>query len=120
MTRVLLVEDDPDIREIATLALETLGRFEVEACGDADAAVAALRARPADVVLLDWMLPGTDGGALLARLRSDGLLGDAALAFVTARAAPADLGRMRGLGARDVIVKPFDPVALPRLVAALL
>jgi two-component system, OmpR family, response regulator len=110
--RVLVVEDEPVLRETVAAALEAAG-FVVLACADGrdlDAAVA--RFRP-DAAVLDISLPGPDGLALARRLRE---LGEAAVVFVTARDAVPD--RLAGFaaGADDYLVKPF---VLAELVARL-
>jgi CheY-like chemotaxis protein len=113
--RLLLVDDEPDIRAIAKMALERVGGWEVTAAGSAGEAVAAVRATMPDVVLLDVMMPDTDGPATLEQLRP--LLADGVpVIFLTAKDDPAPL---LALGAAGVIAKPFDPIALPREVAAI-
>lgn len=107
--RVLLVDDDPDIRAVARLALERLGGFEVEDVGEGEMAIERAAAAAPDLVVLDVMLPGLGGAAVLERLR--GL--PAPVVMLTARADPAEHRRLRQLGAAEVIVKPFDPIALP-------
>jgi CheY-like chemotaxis protein len=113
--RLLLVDDEPDIRAIAKLALERVGGWEVTAVGSATEAEAAVQAAVPDVVLLDVMMPEADGPATYARLRP--LLGEAVpVIFLTAR---DEHGPLLGLGAAGVIAKPFDPLSLPGEVAAI-
>lgn len=113
--RLLLVDDEPDIRAIAKLALERVGGWEVAAAGSAEEAVAAVQAAKPDVVLLDVMMPETDGPATLEQLRP--LLGEATpVIFLTGR---SERDALLALGAAGVIMKPFDPISLPREVAAI-
>ncbi|MDA0180458.1 response regulator [Solirubrobacter phytolaccae] len=113
--RLLLVDDEPDIRMIATMALERVGGWTVTAAASAGEAIAAVRADLPDVVLLDVMMPDTDGPATLAQLRP--LLGDGVpVIFLTAR---GETDHLLALGAAGVIAKPFDPIALPGAVAAI-
>jgi CheY-like chemotaxis protein len=119
--RLLLVDDDADIREVARLSLERIGGWAVV---DADSADAAERRVVADgpftAVLLDVMMPGADGPATLRRLR-DGVLGaDVPVIFLTAKVQRGDRERLEALGAAGVIAKPFDPIALPDEVAQIL
>lgn len=116
---ILLVEDDPDIREVATLSLETLGGFRVIPCTDGDAALRELSRCEPDLILLDWMMPGLDGGETLAAMRAQGVLGDRPVVFMTAKARRDEVERMTALGAWTVITKPFDPLALPQVVGDL-
>ena len=116
--RLLLVDDDEDIRAIARMSLERVGGWEVGAVGSADEAEAAARDAPPDAVLHDVMMPDVDGPATLERLRP--LIGGAPAIFLTAKTQRADLERLKRLGAAGVIAKPFDPMRLPGEVAALL
>ena len=115
--RLLLVDDDDDIRAIARISLERIGGWEVVPAASADEAEAAARAQAPDVVLLDVMMPDVDGPATLERLRP--LIGDAPVIFLTAKTQRSDLERLTSLGAAGVIAKPFDPMALPGEVAGL-
>lgn len=113
---ILLVEDDPHIREVAALALEQSGDMSVEECGrGADAPEMAADSKP-DLVLLDVMMPEVDGVEVLARLRDSPKTSPIPVVFLTARAQPSEIEEYRDLGVLDVIVKPFDPVELPERV----
>jgi len=114
--RILLVEDSEAIRLAVTTALGAQG-LEVEALPDGELLVERLAARPPDLVLLDVMLPGRDGFALLVEIRR---VSRAAVLMLTARDALAD--RVRGLsqGADDYLVKPFAMVELVARCHALL
>lgn len=109
---VLYVDDEPDIREIATLALELDGTLVVRTCESGEAALAAALDGPPDLVLLDVMMPGLDGPATLARFRERAELVAIPIVFITAKTLPSELQRFRALGAADVISKPFDPMRL--------
>ena len=115
--RLLLVDDDDDIRAIARMSLTRVGGWEVVPAASAGEAEAAARAQAPDVVLLDVMMPDVDGPATLERLRP--LIGDAPVVFLTAKTQQADLERLKRLGAAGVIAKPFDPMTLPGEVDAL-
>lgn len=112
MTRILYVDDDPDIREVALMALELDGGLEVRACASgADALAQAPTFKPA-LILLDVMMPQMDGPATLAGLRADPRTAGVAVVFITARTQTAEVERLKGLGALGVIPKPFDPMTL--------
>ncbi|GAA4917131.1 response regulator transcription factor [Streptomonospora salina] len=104
-TRVLLVEDDPNIRELLTSSLE-LGGDTPRGVADADAAVAALGAFTPDIAVVDVMLPGRSGLDLVTDLR--GVLPDLPVLLLTARGAVED--RVAGFraGADDYVTKPFS------------
>jgi len=112
MARILVVDDEPDIRTLLRIALERVEEFEVVVVASGADALTELAARTFDVVLLDVMMPGMDGLETLERLRAlPG--GDAvAVAFLTARAQIADVEAYRAAGVADVLTKPFDPKAL--------
>jgi CheY-like chemotaxis protein len=112
LSSVLYVDDEPDIREIAELALGLDGTLDVRIAASGEEALAAVRTRRPDLILLDVMMPVMDGPATLARLREDHALAVVPVVFVTAKTLPAELLRFRALGAIDVISKPFDPMRL--------
>jgi CheY-like chemotaxis protein len=112
LRRILFVEDDPDIQTVAKMALEALGGFTVLACNSGPEALAAVDGFGPDLVLLDVMMPGMDGPTTLAGLRERPAGRAVPVIFMTAKVQAQELERYRGLGAADVIAKPFDPMAL--------
>jgi CheY-like chemotaxis protein len=113
IAKVLLVDDEPDLRRIGQLSLERVGRFEVVvAASGAQALEVAARERP-DAILLDVMMPELDGPGTFALLRGHERTRDIPVVFMTAKAQAHEVARLRSLGARGVISKPFDPMALP-------
>lgn len=112
--RVLYVDDDDDIRTIASMALRIDAGIEVRAVSSGQEALDMLSReawRP-DVILLDVMMPGMDGFALQQALREREDLGGAKTIFMTARASRAGLEEYIATGADGVILKPFDPLTL--------
>jgi CheY-like chemotaxis protein len=117
--RILVVDDEDDIRRVATLSLERVGGWEVVPASSAAEALAAAEGGGFDAVLLDVMMPDVDGPATLERLRP--ILGPGVpVVFLTAKVQPADIERLRGLGATGVLAKPFDPMRLPGELADVL
>lgn len=115
--RLLLVDDEDDIRLIARLSLERIGGWEVLDAGSAEEALDAARSTPVDAVLLDVMMPGVDGPGTLELLRP--VIGqETPVIFLTAKTLAADREHLAGLGAAGLIAKPFDPMTLPDEVAA--
>jgi len=117
--RILLVEDEAAIRAMVVMALERAG-FEVDEAEDAGQAETYLTDRLPDLILLDWMLPGTSGIELARRLRRDDYSLEVPIIMLTARGEEDD--RIRGLdvGADDYMTKPFSPRELVARIRALL
>ena len=119
MSRVLIVEDDPDIAELVSHALRRAGH-DTEVLDSGARAAAHARASRPDLVVLDLMLPGLDGMAVCRALRQDPSTAAIPILVLTARADEAD--RVGGLeqGADDYVTKPFSPRELVARVSALL
>lgn len=118
--RILIVDDEDDIREVAQVSLELVGQYEVlTASSGRDGVVRAKTAQP-DAILLDVMMPDLDGPGTLAQLRADPATRDIPVVFLTAKAQQAERARLAELGAAGILVKPFDPLKLPGEIAAAL
>lgn len=119
---LLCVDDDPDIRTVALMALGLDAGIQAQAASGGAEALQWLRReelRP-DAILLDVMMPEMDGPAVLAEIRAMPEFQDLPVIFMTARARQQDVAHYRALGANGVIVKPFDPLHLAEDVRALL
>ena len=116
---VLYVDDEPDIREIVELALGLVDGLDVRVCESGERALQLLPDITPDLVLLDVMMPGTDGPTTLQRMRADPRFAGIPVVFVTAKAMPAEVARFRDLGAAAVIAKPFDPMQLGQQIRTL-
>ena len=105
---ILIVEDEPAIRDMVAFALRKAG-MEPAHAADARAAQGMIAERVPDLILLDWMLPGMSGLDLARRLRKEDLTRDVPIIMLTARGEEAD--RVGGLeaGVDDYVVKPFSP-----------
>ncbi len=112
--KVLIIDDEDDIRRIACLSLTRVGKMEVvDASGGLEGVRKAASERP-DAILLDVMMPGLDGPATLSALRSNPATAEIPVVFLTAKAMASEIERLMGLGARGVLTKPFDPMSLPQ------
>jgi len=112
MMRLMHVEDDGDIREVAKMALEFSGKFEVRQCASGEDAVEQIAGYNPDVLLLDVMMPGLSGPETLQQLRQIDGFQDTPAIFMTARAQPSEIEELKALSAITVVVKPFDPITL--------
>jgi len=119
MPTILIVDDEPDIREVIRFALEEAGMRVLEA-GHADDARRLLTAEAPDLLLLDWMLPGRSGLDLAQQLKQSAKTRGLPIIMVSARGEEED--RIRGLdtGADDYVTKPFSPRELVARVNAVL
>lgn len=117
--KILVVDDEPAIREMVCLALRQ-GDFGCLQAGDVTQAQAVLRAETPDLILLDWMLPGISGIDFARRIRQDRVHAQVPIIILTARVLEDD--KIRGLdtGADDYVTKPFSPRELLARVKALL
>ena len=120
MTRVLYVDDEPDIREIAELALSLDPNFEVRTAASGEEALQIVDSWLPDIILLDVMMPFMDGPAVLSSLRKRDDTAQTPVLFVTARAQASEIQNFATLDAKGVIAKPFDPVSLAAQVRAFL
>ncbi|MGO8995016.1 MAG: response regulator [Polyangiaceae bacterium] len=110
--KVLLVDDEADIRKIASLTLTHIGGWEVvQASSGPEALEKAARERP-DVILLDVMMPGMDGPSTLEGLRANAATASIPVVFVTAKIQGSERERISLLGAAGIIAKPFDAMHL--------
>ena len=114
--RILHVDDDPLMRDVVELALGFDSEFVVMSCAGGEEALAAVPGWAPDLIILDVMMPGMDGPAVLARLREDPDTAKIPVIFITARAPAAERERLMALGAVAVIAKPFYPVKLAETV----
>jgi len=117
--RILIVDDEPAIRDMVAFALRK-GEYEPVHAGDAREAAAAISERVPDLILLDWMLPGSSGLELARRWRRDDLTRDVPIIMLTARGEEND--RVSGLesGVDDYVVKPFSARELLARIKAVL
>ncbi|MGI8759153.1 MAG: response regulator [Acidimicrobiales bacterium] len=115
-TRILAVEDDERIRTAVRMALEDEG-WTVDEAASGEIALDVFAQRPADVVLIDLMLPGIDGFAVCRQLRRTS---DVPIVMVTARADTHDVVAGLEAGADDYVTKPFQPKELSARIRALL
>ncbi|WP_119154981.1 response regulator [Caldimonas tepidiphila] len=114
LRRILCVEDDPDIRLVLQFSLGRVGGYELLMCPDGPSALAQAVAFAPQLVLLDVMMPGMSGPETLAALRGMPALRGVPMVFLTAKALLEEVEDILELGATGVIVKPFDPMRLPR------
>ena len=116
--KVLIVDDDADIRTVTRMSLSCGGMEVIEAASGAEGVRKARKEKP-DVILLDMMMPTMDGVQTLALLRAQPATAMTPVIFLTAEAARAEVERLTTLGAAGVLLKPFDPHTLSAEVRSL-
>ena len=116
LTKILCIEDEPDIRAIAKLALEMVGGLTVETCESGREALGQVAAIAPDLILLDVMMPGMDGPTTFSALREVPEARDIPIVFMTAKVQSSEVERYTQMGAIGVISKPFDPMVLATTV----
>jgi len=119
MARIVIADDDADIRELVVFKLRH-GGHEVVPVGDGAAAVEACTADKPDLVILDVMMPGMSGLDAAKALRANSVMDDLPIIMLTARAQESDIEQGLAAGADDYIVKPFSPRELASRVSAVL
>jgi len=115
LEHILFVEDDPDIRLLASMALVEIGHFELAQAQNGLEALDFLRdpeQRKPDLILMDMMMPELDGIGALTQIKADSALAAIPVVFMTARVQPDEIQSYIRAGALGVITKPFDPMTL--------
>lgn len=113
LQRIMYVDDEPDVRKVAKISLEKVGRFDLCLCSAGQEALEKIGGFGPDLIILDVMMPNMDGPATLQALRGIETFASTPVIFITAKAQPAEVQHYRDLGAVDVILKPFHPMKLP-------
>lgn len=120
MIRVLYVDDEPDIREVACMALEIDPGFDVRCCASGREGLEIARDWLPHIVLLDVMMPGLDGPSTMRLMKTDPCLGHIPVVFITARVHATETADFIRRGAAGILKKPFDPMSLAATVRSFL
>ena len=112
LKRILMIEDEPDIRAVAELALEAIGGFELTACESGQQALEQIDRCKPQLIVLDVMMPGMDGPATLKAIRRLQDYAATPAVFMTAKVQSDEVQSYLAQGAAGVIPKPFDPLTL--------
>jgi CheY-like chemotaxis protein len=115
--RILIIDDESDIREVAQISLEMMGGWQVLTSESGQDGLEKAKADQPDAILLDVMLPDMDGPTTLQNLQADPSTSHIPVVFLTAKIQTADRNRFASLGVVAVIAKPFDPINLASQVA---
>lgn len=118
--KILIIDDEEDIREVAALSLETVAGWTVIAANSGAQGLArAIEHRP-DAILLDVMMPGMDGPSTFRELRKNPATASIPVLLLTAKVQATDQRRFADLGVESILFKPFDPLTLAQQISAVL
>jgi CheY-like chemotaxis protein len=120
MRKVLVIDDENDVRFVARISLGRIGKMTVIEASSGEEGIALARSEHPDFILLDMMMPGMDGAMTFLSLRQDAETASIPVVFLTAVAKIAEVQRLKDLGARGVVLKPFDPITLAADLTAIL
>ncbi|HZQ44110.1 MAG TPA: response regulator [Acidobacteriaceae bacterium] len=120
MRRILIIDDEDDIREVAALSLESVAGWSVlTACSGAEGIRAAHVEQP-DAILMDVMMPSMDGPTTFREMQRSPEIANIPVVLLTAKVQGVDQRRFAGLGVAGVLFKPFDPLTLAEQMATTL
>ncbi len=112
LTHIIYVDDEPDLRMLAQLALESMAGITVTLCDSGISALETLESNIPQLLLLDVMMPDMDGPALFEKIKETPALSHLPVIFLTGKAQPDDIETFKRMGAIGVISKPFNPMTL--------
>ena len=115
--RILLIDDEADLREVAQLSLEIVGGWQVIKGSSGSEGLAKAESEQPDAILLDLMMPDMDGFTTFKRLQANKATKQIPVIFLTAKVNPGDRSEFAQLGVSGAIAKPFDPMSLAQQIA---
>ena len=118
--RILIIDDEEDIRDVAALSLETVAGWDVVVASSGAQGLARAIEHLPDAILLDVMMPGMDGPTTLRELRKNPVTAKIPVMLLTAKVQASDQRRFADLGVEAVLFKPFDPMTLSTQISAVL
>lgn len=110
--RILIIDDEDDIRQVAAMSLETVAGWEVLTANSGAAGIRRAQEEKPDAILLDVMMPGMDGPTTFLEIRKLPEIASIPVILLTAKVQSADQKRFADLGVSAVLFKPFDPLTL--------
>ncbi|MBB5316154.1 response regulator [Tunturibacter empetritectus] len=112
MRRILIIDDEDDIREVAALSLEATAGWEILTASSGAEGIDIASAEQPDAILMDVMMPGVDGPTTFARMQQTPAISRIPVLLLTAKVQGVDQRRFAGLGLAGILFKPFDPLTL--------
>jgi CheY-like chemotaxis protein len=118
--RILIIDDEDDIREVAALSLETVANWQVYTANSGAQGLARAIEHQPDAILLDVMMPGMDGPTTFRELRKNPATAHIPVLLLTAKVQSSDQRRFADLGVEAILFKPFDPLTLSNQISTVL
>ncbi|MGB6745756.1 MAG: response regulator [Terracidiphilus sp.] len=118
--KILIIDDEDDIREVAALSLESVAGWEVVSASSGTLGLIRAAEDQPDAILLDVMMPGMDGPTTFRELRKNPVTAHIPVLLLTAKVQSTDQRRFADLGVEAVLFKPFDPLTLSAQISAVL
>src|ERR1700722_18579502 len=118
--RILIIDDEDDIREVAAMSLETVAGWEVMVANSGAQGLTRAATYKPDAILLDVMMPGMDGPTTFRELRKNPVTSKIPVLLLTAKVQQTDQRRFADLGVNAVLFKPFDPLKLSAQISGAL
>lgn len=118
--RILIIDDEDDIRQVAALSLETVAGWEVMLANSGTQGIERAASEQPDAILLDVMMPGMDGPTTFLKLRANHTTAHIPVLLLTAKVQGPDQRRFAGLGVAAILFKPFDPLTLAEQISSVL
>lgn len=120
MRRILIIDDEEDIREVAALSLEATAGWHVSTARSGAEGIALASSLLPDAILMDVMMPGVDGPTTFRLMQQNPAIAQIPVLLLTAKVQGADQRRFNDLGVAAVLFKPFDPLTLAQQVSEVL
>ena len=120
MRRILIIDDEDDIREVAALSLESMAGWQVTLASSGAEGIRAALAKPPDAILMDVMMPMMDGPTTFKEMQAIPAIAHIPVILLTAKVQGVDRRRFAGLGVTAVLFKPFDPLTLAEQISTAL
>ena len=117
MRRVLIIDDEDDIREVAALSLEATAGWDILTASSGAEGISIAAAKQPDAILMDVMMPGVDGPTTFKAMQENPALANIPVLLLTAKVQGVDQRRFAGLGLAGILFKPFDPLTLAEQIS---
>lgn len=120
MRRILIIDDEDDIREVAALSLESVAGWDVSTARSGAEGIEKAKSQQPDAILMDVMMPAMDGPTTFREMQKLSEIAAIPVVLLTAKVQGVDQRRFAGLGVAGVLFKPFDPLTLSEQMSAAL